>query len=68
MPRSGWWEYVVRVAGKNATQKDIAQATGLDPASVSRWKTGTARADLAVQFARAYHRPPVESLIAAGYL
>lgn len=54
----------------NATQKDIASATGIDQSSISRWQRGATkpRAEAAVAFARAYGRSPVESLVAAGYL
>ncbi|GAB7068437.1 helix-turn-helix transcriptional regulator [Mycobacterium hodleri] len=64
-----WWRYVVTVAG-DATQKDIASATGIDQSSISRWHRGTnaPRAEAVVAFARAYERSPVEALVAAGYL
>lgn len=64
-----WWEYVQRISA-GATQKDIAETTGLDQSSISRWKRdGTnPTAAAAVAFARAYRRPPVESLIAASYI
>lgn len=64
-----WWRYVVTVTG-NATQKDIAAATGIDQSSISRWQSGTntPRAEAVVTFARTYRRSPVEALIAADYL
>lgn len=64
-----WWRYVVTVTG-NATQKDIAAATGIDQSSISRWQSGTntPRAEAVVTFARTYRRSPVEALVAAGYL
>jgi transcriptional regulator with XRE-family HTH domain len=64
-----WWRYVVTVTGE-ATQKDIASATGIDQSSISRWQRGTStpRAEAVVAFARAYERSPVEALVAAGYL
>jgi transcriptional regulator with XRE-family HTH domain len=68
MPES-WWEYVQRASG-HVTQKDIAEATGIEQSSISRWKVDQTRpkADAAVAFARGYGRPPVEALVAAGYL
>jgi transcriptional regulator with XRE-family HTH domain len=64
-----WWRYVLTVTG-NATQKDIAAATGIDQSSISRWQRGanTPRAEAVVALARAYGRSPVEALVAAGYL
>lgn len=64
-----WWRYVVTVTG-NATQKDIAAATGIDQSSISRWQSGTntPRAEAVVTFARTYRRSPVEALVAADYL
>ncbi len=64
-----WWQYVVSVTG-DATQKDIAAATGIDQSSISRWQRGTnkPRAEAVVALARAYGRSPVEGLVAAGYL
>jgi transcriptional regulator with XRE-family HTH domain len=64
-----WWQYVVTVTA-NATQKEIAAATGIDQSSISRWQRGTnnPRAEAVVALARAYGRSPVEALVAAGYL
>lgn len=69
VPEATWWQYVLTVTG-DATQKDIASATGIDQSSISRWQRGanTPRAEAVVAFARAYGRPPVEALVAAGYL
>jgi transcriptional regulator with XRE-family HTH domain len=64
-----WWRYVGTVTG-DATQKDIAVATGIDQSSISRWQRGSnaPRAEAVVALARAYGRSPVEALVAAGYL
>jgi transcriptional regulator with XRE-family HTH domain len=69
MAQATWWPYVLTVTG-NATQKDIAAATGIDQSSISRWQRGTntPRAEAVVALARAYGRSPVEALVAAGYL
>jgi|SRR5689334_1232476 len=66
---STWWDYVLTVTGSSA-QKEIAEATGIDQSSISRWQRGTTtpRAEAVVAFARAYGRSPVEALVAAGYL
>ena len=69
VPEMTWWRYVVTVTG-DASQKDIASATGIDQSSISRWHRGTntPRAEAVVTLARAYGRSPVEALVAAGYL
>ncbi|WP_164478777.1 helix-turn-helix domain-containing protein [Mycolicibacterium stellerae] len=66
---STWWRYVAAVTG-NASQKDIAAATGIDQSSISRWQRGSHSpgAEAAVALARAYRHSPVEALVAAGYL
>jgi transcriptional regulator with XRE-family HTH domain len=70
-PQAGatWWRYVVTVTGY-VSQKEIANATGIDQSSISRWQRGTStpRAEAVVALARAYGRSPVEALVAAGYL
>jgi transcriptional regulator with XRE-family HTH domain len=65
-----WWDYVTRIAGRDATQKDISERTGIEQSSISRWKLSknTPSADLVVRFARSYGQPPVAALIAARYL
>lgn len=69
MVEAAWWRYVVTVTG-DASQKVIAETTGIDQSSISRWRRGsiTPRAEAVVAFARAYSRSPVEGLVAAGYL
>ena len=69
MPES-WWDYVTRVAGPDATQKDIAERSGIEQSSISRWKLhkNTPNADAVVRFARAYGDSPIAALIAARYL
>lgn len=69
MAEATWWQYVLTVTG-NAAQRDIAEATGIDQSSISRWQRGTTtpRAEAVVAFARAYGHSPVEALVAAGYL
>lgn len=69
MAESTWWQYVLTVTG-GASQKDIAETTGIDQSSISRWQRGTTtpRAEAVVALARAYGHSPVEALVAAGYL
>lgn len=69
MAESTWWHYVLTVTA-GAAQKDIAETTGIDQSSISRWQRGTTtpRAEAVVALARAYGHSPVEALVAAGYL
>lgn len=63
-----WWRYVMRVAGTDV-QKDIAKTGKVDHATVNRWANGAAPSfGSVVSFARAYHRPVVEALVASGLL
>ena len=63
-----WWGYVQHVSAY-AANKDIADAAQMDASAISRWKRGDQpRAQNVVAFARAYSRPAVEALVAAGYL
>lgn len=67
--RGLWGEYIKRVTpGK--TQVEIAYLAGVDQTGVSRWLSGTSvpRAESVIRFARTLGRPPVEALIAAGYI
>ncbi|MBU3749663.1 MAG: helix-turn-helix transcriptional regulator [Mycobacterium sp.] len=64
-----WGEYVKRVTpGK--TQSEIAALAGIDQTGVSRWLNGlsTPRVDSVIRFARNLNRPPLEALVAAGYI
>jgi hypothetical protein len=68
-----WPEYVRRHS-RNAPLKDIGERITVHPGTIGRWlgtgDTSPTRpdGDQVVKFARAYGRPPVEALIAAGYL
>lgn len=59
----------MRVAGP-LSQKAIADKTGIDQGKLSRWKRGQEQqtAPFVVQFARGMGRPPIEALVAAGFL
>jgi hypothetical protein len=65
-----WWSYVTRIAGIDATQKDIAEHTRIEQSTLSRWKLrkNPPNADAVIQFARSYRQNPVAALIAARYL
>ncbi|MCE5290823.1 MAG: helix-turn-helix transcriptional regulator [Nocardiaceae bacterium] len=66
---SNWWEYVIRTA-KTDVQKQMASDTGISETAFSRWKKGQNKPEAphVITFARAYARPPVEALVAAGIL
>lgn len=58
-----------RTSGR-APQKEIAERSGVDPTTISRWKRpeGGTRPENVAAFARAYGRPVLEAFVAAGYL
>lgn len=60
---------MVRIAG-TSEQKTIAEVSGIGTTVISRWFKGhnEPSAKLVVAFARAYKRPPVEALVAAGVI
>lgn len=63
-----WWTYVQARAGE-VHQKDIAIRLGVNPTTVSRWaREGAPSPEKVINFARVTGRPPVEALVAAGYL
>jgi transcriptional regulator with XRE-family HTH domain len=64
-----WAEYVARVTA-DIPQKRVAELTGIDQTGVSRWQRGRNKpnAEKVVAFAKALGRPPIEALLAAGYL
>lgn len=51
-------------------QQVIAEAAGLNPSTVSRWKNGDGKPDASavIAIARAFNADPVEALVVAGYL
>lgn len=65
-----WPDYVRRLSG-NLNQTQVAEKTGMAQSNVGRWLRGeraVPRAESVIAFARAFDQPPVEALIAAGYL
>lgn len=68
MSSETWAEYVRRVTA-HLSQAKAAELAGVNAAAVSRWVRGEApRAESVVAFARALGVPPVEALVAAGYI
>ena len=67
--RENWTEYVQRVTA-GVARKDVAQAAGIDASGISRWINSEQRprAENVDAFARGLRQPPIEALIAAGYL
>jgi len=68
MPNN-WSRYVRRITG-DATGRAIAQRLGVPESKVSYWRSATRLPSVseAIDFARCYARPPLEGLVAAGYL
>lgn len=66
---SEWWDYVVRVSG-TTVQKEMAERSGISETAFTRWKKRrhTPEASHVITFARAHGRPPIEALVAAGYI
>jgi transcriptional regulator with XRE-family HTH domain len=65
-----WSEYVRRIVG-DLNQLEIAAKTGLAQTNIGRWLRGIPQApkvESVVAFARAFNQPPVEALVAAGYI
>ena len=65
-----WAQYVRQVAG-NLNQLEIAAKTGIAQSNVGRWlrgEPGLPKAESVVALARAFDQPPIEALVAAGYI
>ena len=65
-----WQEYVRRVTG-TLTHAQISEKSGVAQSNVGRWLRGehiVPKADSVISFAQSFGQPPVEALIAAGYL
>lgn len=70
MSSESWAEYVRRVTA-HLTQAQTGQKAGIHAAAIGRWLRGDTdapRAESVVSFARALGLPPVEALVAAGYI
>lgn len=64
---AAWWNYVQHVA-RGDNNQTIAAKVGITGPSVGRWRVGGVDAGTATRFAKVYGRPPIEALIAAGYI
>lgn len=65
-----WPDYVHRVA-RGLTHAQISAKTGVSMSNIGRWLRGELTmpdAGNAIAFAKGFGQPPVEALIAAGYL
>ncbi|MGA4989958.1 helix-turn-helix domain-containing protein [Nonomuraea bangladeshensis] len=60
-----WWDYVQKIT-EGASQPAIAERVGIAQSSVNRWKTVIPKSENVISFAKAYGRPPLEALQAAG--
>lgn len=67
--RQSWAEYVADILS-GVPRDVVARAAGIHPSGIGRWLRSQNRpsAEKVVDFARGIDRPPVEALVAAGYL
>jgi transcriptional regulator with XRE-family HTH domain len=66
----GWWAYVDRITD-GVPLKDVAEAAGIDPSGVSRWRSGKTKVpsvEKIVAFARKMGDSPLNALVAVGYI
>lgn len=66
-----WDTYVSRTVGPGTSQVEIAERTGIDQTTISRWLSGGPRPrtpQMVTRFARGYDRPVLEAFIAAGLI
>jgi hypothetical protein len=64
------WSKYIDATSDGAYNTAIAEAIGVDPATVGRWRTGAVdpKPRQVVAYARAFGQGPIAALIAAGYL
>jgi len=70
MPETNSWSrYIASTCGADLNTA-IARKAGVDPVTISRWRTGShsPKPRQVVDYARAYGQSPISALIAAGYL
>lgn len=61
----------MRRISKALKQEEISEMTGISQTTVSAWFRGAPampKAEMVIAFAKAFKQPPVEALVAAGYL
>lgn len=64
------WGTYLRTISDGASGAEIARKLGISDSKVSYWKRGDRPPTIseAISVSRAYGRPPLEGLVAAGYL
>lgn len=65
-----WPEYVRRIAAGLTQAQIAAKMGGVSTSNIGRWlrgEPGLPSAENVIAFAKAFQRPPVEALTAAGY-
>ena len=63
-----WTDYLDRLPGE-PTDRAIAKAAGVDPATLHRWRKGQyPKPEHVTKVARAFGRNPLSALTGAGYL
>lgn len=67
-----WHEYVQQVVGTDR-QTDVAQKTGIDQTTISRWlrasgEAGRVSSQNVAKFARGYGLPVIQAFVVAGFL
>lgn len=68
---ASWDAYIRTFIEPGERQVDVAQRTGIDQTTVSRWLNGERRSltsQSVAKFARAYDRPVLEAFVVAGFL
>lgn len=67
-----WSAYVLAVAGSTTPQKEIATRSGVDQATISRWRDPgydrTPTPAKVAMFCRAYKKNPLQGFVAAGLI
>lgn len=63
---TGFLGYLREISG-GATNVEIAKIAGTSHTSVGRWSKSIPSPEVVVRLARHYGRPPVETMVAAGY-
>lgn len=68
---TSWPQYVAYWIEDGERQVDVADRTGIDQTTISRWLAGERRSitsQSVAKFARGYNRPVLEAFVAAGFL
>lgn len=68
---TSWTQYVRYWIEDGERQVDVADRTGIDQTTISRWLQGETRSitsQSVARFARGYGRPIIEAFVAAGFL